>query len=79
MSAMVMESFKSIRDCGDFVNLPEGETKDTILVQVRKKVDGVFAAVSRTLGNKEDDKMTGDRKRKALNSAAGKEKKPGKK
>jgi hypothetical protein len=79
MSSMVMESFKSIRDCGDFVNLPEGETKDTILVQVRKKVDGVFAAVSKTLGNKEDDKMTGDRKRKALNSAAGKEKKPGKK
>ena len=76
---MVLESLKSICGCGDFVNLPEGETKDTILVQVRKKVDGVFAAVSKTLGNKEDDKMTGDRKRKALSSAAGKEKKPGKK
>jgi hypothetical protein len=60
MSAMVLRCLKSIFGCGVFVNLPEGATEKNILIEVKKKVDGVFAAVSKTLGNKDDDKITSD-------------------
>ena len=77
MSSIVLESLKSICGCGEFVNTPEGATKDDILNEVRKKVDGVFEAASavvplasKTIDDKEDDKDA--KKRKISTPAAGK-------
>jgi hypothetical protein len=86
MSAMVLRCLESIVGCGVFVNLPEGTTEKNVLVEVKKKVDGVYATVSKTAGNKEDDKPTIDRdaeknakRKKPSNPAAGKDKKLAKK
>ena len=86
MSAMVMHCLESIINCGVFVNVPDGITKKNVMVEVKKKVDGVCARISKTAGNKEDDKTTNDKddeknakRKKPSNPGAGKDKKQAKK